>query len=476
MRERSCDVTSTAVPIVMCALSALLAIFSIPLNGAVLLAILRNKKFHTNFYLIIANTTVADLLIGTVLCPLSVAIHVREIRHEKVNYTVDTVFHFGLFTLAMVSVLSITVLSVDRMISLKFSSKYRVMKKQNFVIALIGVWLVAASLSPIYFFLDYSLFLTVISISAVLVTAGMMLITYMFYRAQLRRAFIRSHYNNANEQNVPSDVEDEMFDHQHHQHQSSRDHTDPCTIMEDEEEDQGVMMIQKVSDTSPSSRSTNNKDECGGGGCGVGGGRNDTLTRLQSIPMSVKRKFTNSKSLSSGSTCSKKQSVVSMASSSNHKLDEDYQVYLMEKRATNTFFYMMLVFFLCYVPIVAISLSIHISKGRHECFTVTFLEECIAMLCIVSSVCKTIVFLVRLTALRKACVNLLISEEEMERRWRKESVPMVAKKEEKKKLLSASWKDRLVFKRNTSNTRGGGGEKQSSKGLEEEQEPLEMPV
>ena len=408
MRERSCDVTSTEVPIVMCALSALLAIFSIPLNGAVLLAILRNKKFHTNFYLIIANTTIADLLIGTVLCPLSVAIHVREIRHEKVNYTVDTVFHFGLFTLAMVSVLSITVLSVDRMISLKFSSKYRVMKKQNFVIALIIVWVVAAALSPIYFFLDYSLFLTVISVSAVLVTAGMMLITYMFYRAQLRRAFIRSHLN-AKEQIVPSDVEEESFDNK----QSWVDHKDPCTIMEDDEE-QGVMMIQKASGGGVSPSRTTNKDEC----------RNDTLARLQSIPMSVKRKFTNSKSLSSGSTCSKKQSVVSMASSSNHKLDEDYQVYLMEKRATNTFFFMMLVFFICYVPIVAISLSIHISKGRHECFIVTFLEECIAMLCIVSSVCKTIVFLVRLTALRKACINLLISEEEMERRWRKESVPV----------------------------------------------------
>ena len=90
----------------------------------------------------------------------------------------------------MVSVLSITVLSVDRMISLKFSLKYRVMKKQNFVIALIVVWVVAAALSPIYFFLDYSLFLTVISVSAVLVTAGMMLMTYMFYRAQLRLSLI----------------------------------------------------------------------------------------------------------------------------------------------------------------------------------------------------------------------------------------------------------------------------------------------
>ena len=126
------------------------------------------------------------------------------------------------------------------MISLKFSSKYRVMKKQNFVIALIVVWVVAAALSPIYFFLDYSLFLTVISVSAVLVTAGMMLMTYMFYRAQLRRAFIRSHLN-AKEHIVPSDVEEESFDNK----QSWVDHKDPCTIMEDAEE-QGVMMIQKA--------------------------------------------------------------------------------------------------------------------------------------------------------------------------------------------------------------------------------------
>ena len=437
MRERSCEVTSTAVPIAMCALSALLALFSIPLNGAVLLAIGRNKKFHTNFYMIIANTTVADFLIGTILCPLSVVIQVREIQHQEINYTMDTIFHFGLFTLAMVSVLSITVLSVDRMISLKFSSKYRVTKKQNFLVGLVGGWLVAAGLSPIYFFLDYSLFLTVISVSAVLVTAVMMLVTYMFYRVQLRRAFIRSR-SNAKEYKTSSDVEDTL-------HQTLEDrHEDPCTILEDD----GPGMIQQIASFTPSS-ATNKKES-----------KKNTLTRVQSIPMSVKRKFTNSKSLSNSSTCSKRQSVVSL-SGSIHKLDEDYQVYLMEKRATNTFFYMMLVFFLCYVPIVAISLSIHVSKGRHQCFTINLLEECIAMLCIVSSVCKTIVFLVRLTALRKACLNLLISEEEMERRWRKESVPMVPKKKE-----TIPWKERLIFKK-----REGKQSKES-----EEQTPLEEPA
>eukprot|EP00111_Clytia_hemisphaerica_P017263 TCONS_00051100-protein len=370
-----CEVTDQVFPIILCTLSILLTIISVPLNGVVLVAIIKNKKFHSNFYFIIFNTTAADFLIGAILCPLSINIHVREIREEPVNGTVDTLFHFGLFTLAMVSVLTITVLSIDRMISLKFSSQYRVMKKINFIASLLAVWVVTGGLSPIYFILDYSLFLTIISLSAVLVTAVMMFITYMFYRAQLRRAFIRSH-------STPKDPEVEIND-------------------ADEIEDQGPGTIRYVSSDSGGSSSR------------------------PSIPMSIKRKFTRSK----------KDSITSITSA--QKLDEDYQVYLMEKRATDTFFYMMLIFFLCYIPVVIISLTIHLSKGRYGCYTINLLQECIAILCIISSVCKTIVFVARLTALRKACINLFISDEEMERRWRKESVPMVPKK---KRTL----KDRLL--------------------------------
>ena len=469
MRERSCQMTSDVVPIVMCILSAILALFSIPLNGAVLLAILRNKKFHTNFYLIIFNTTVADFTIGTILCPLSVAIHVREIRHREVTYAVDTIFHFGLFTLAMVSVLSITVLSVDRMISLKFPSKYRLMQRKNFALSLVSVWFIAAALSPIYFFLDYSLFLTLISVSAVLVTAAMMLVTYWFYRTRLRHAFIRSH-SNPKEYIIPNIDDDDTADigvvgrgegattnndesnygkvikspssadqrvqrhsqqlpHHHHQQQQHQQQNmidlehaisagttgNSPTVLRREQTKSNAPAedIEKAADNTTSGNIT-------------------TFSTLQLIPMSVKRRLINTKSNS------KKQSIVSL--SSTYKMDEEYQIYLMEKRVTNTFFYMMLVFFLCYIPVVAISLCIHLAKGKQGCFTSTLLEECIAILCIVSSVCKTVVFLCRLTALRKACVNLLISDEQMEKRWRKESVPMVPKKEKaslKENLLSS---------------------------------------
>jgi len=363
-----CDEPNEWLPIVTCTLSVLLTVMSVPLNGVVLVAIVRNKKFHSNFYYIIFNSTAADFLIGAILCPLSIVIHVQEIRHRPMDLNVNTVFHFGLFVLAMVSVLSITVLSVDRMISLKFSTHYRVMRKRNFLATLLAVWIVAAILSPIYFFIEYSLFLMIISVSAVLVTAVMMFITYMLYRAQLRLAFIRSHSS------TPKDPNEQKTD-----------------------ETPGA--IHRVSDTQ--------------------------ITKHTSIPTSIKRKFTRSK----------KESVASISSA--QKLDEDYQVYLMEKRATNTFFSILLVFFLCYVPVVAISITLYTHRNSYNCYTSNLLEECIAILCIVSSVCKTIVFLSRLTTLRKACINLFISDEAMERRWQKESVAMVPKKK-------ASLKQRLL--------------------------------
>ena len=359
-----CDEPNDWLPIVICTLSVLLTVMSIPLNGVVLVSIVQNKKFHSIFYYIIFNSTAADFLIGAILCPLSIAIHVQEIRDRPMNEHVNTAFHFGLFVLAMVSVLSITVLSVDRMISLKFSTQYRVMRKRNFLATLLAVWVVAASLSPIYFFIEYSLFLTVISVSAVLVTAAMMFVTYMFYRAQLRRTFIRSHSS------APKDPSDQKTE-------------------------EGPGAIHHVSEIE--------------------------IRKHTSIPTSIKRKLRRSK----------KDSVASISSA--QKMDEDYQVYLMEKRATNTFFCILIVFFLCYVPVVVISITIYTHRNSYRCYTSNLLEESIAILCIVSSVCKTIVFLCRLTTLRKACLNLFISDEAIERKWQKESIAMVPKKKKKKK-------------------------------------------
>lgn len=336
----------------MCCLSVLVTVISVPINGVVLLTIIKNKKFHTIFYFIMLNTILSDILIAAILCPLSIWIHTKEIQEKPVDELTQIIFHCGLFTLCMVSVLSITVLSIDRMISLKFPSRYRVMQKKRFVIGLVTVWLLAIGLTPIYFLLEFKVYLPIISVLMVLITAVVMVITYMFYRTQLKKTYIRT--------------------------QSYRE----------EENSDGSSLSNGGS--------------------------------IMSLSMSLKRKFTRKK----------KDSTTSIASIQQTNLDQEYQTYQMEKRATNTFFYMMVAFLFCYIPMIGISVAIamHAGQPNRECFLLEILHECTILLGMLSSVCKITVFLARLTALRKACANLFVTDEEMERRWRKESVPVTTKK------------------------------------------------
>ena len=117
--------------------------------------------------------------------------------------------------------------------------------------------------------------------------------------------------------------------------------------------------------------------------------------------------------------------------------------YEMEKRASNTFFYIMLGFLVCYAPISVISLYMEISSPclPSNCFTFLILGEIVLILIALSSLLNACIILIRLTALRKACAILFVSQKEIEIRWRSESVPTEPKLAAlKEKILKRSSK------------------------------------
>lgn len=351
--EFNCSEQYNWLVIVTCVLSVLVTIVSVPINLVVFLAIIKNKKFYTIFYYIILSTTTSDLLIAAILCPLSISIHASEIQKQPMSDTIQRIFQCALSTLCMVSVLCITILSIDRMISLKFPARYRAMKNRNFVISLVVVWLLAIGLSPIYFLMEFKLYLLMTSVVIVIIASVMLLVTYRFYRAQLNRTYSRTHSNR------------------------------------EEENCDGSISSKRGS--------------------------------MASLPMSLKRKFTRTK----------KDSTTSFTSLNQTKLDEDYQIYQIEKRATNTFFCVMLSFLLCYIPIVGVSVAIATQIGQQNCLLLSLLHECTILFSLLSSVCKTTVFLTRLTSLRKSCTSLFITRKNIERKWQQESVPVIMHKKKK---------------------------------------------
>lgn len=356
LTEINCRQHEEWLAIFTCVLSLIAIVTSVPMNGTVLVTVAKNKKFHTNFHSIIFSITLADFLIGVIICPLSVDLHINEAKNNPTSDLKTQVFRFGLIALGTASILSVTVLSIDRIISLKFTQRYREMKKRYFLISLIAVWVFTLLLSPAYLFLSFTLYLVIFSISIVLITAIIMIITYMFYKVNLRRSFNRTYSTDENIQNNES-----------------------CYSKQD-------------SITSANTNANNSKN------------------------ISLVRKISGLTMLKN-----KKMSRVSLTCVNQAKLEE-HQIYQIEKRATNTFFYMTLAFLMCYMPVVGLSIYLHLCK-QCSCLATQVITEIIIIFIMASAVFKTFIFLVRLTALRKACVNLFISEKELERRWKSESAP-----------------------------------------------------
>ena len=71
--------------IMSCVLSSIVTIIATPINVLLLLAIAVNKRFHTNFYFVILNIVVCDLLIALIASPLNADINRQYAANEEAS-------------------------------------------------------------------------------------------------------------------------------------------------------------------------------------------------------------------------------------------------------------------------------------------------------------------------------------------------------------------------------------------------------
>lgn len=164
-------------------------------NLAVLLAIFLDphKNLRSPFNYFVANLAFADLLVGSVIAPLSAIYHVSEALKNPLKKEIEKSLFFSYFIVCTASLLSLIILAVDRYIAIKYPLLYVVWLNpiRSFVISA-AAWIISVSLSLIYYFLvGVNIYRFVFANTAIVVTFVVLLFTHLkivrSFRAQVRQ-------------------------------------------------------------------------------------------------------------------------------------------------------------------------------------------------------------------------------------------------------------------------------------------------
>ena len=166
--------TSATVSVAMC-------LVTITGNILVVLAIFidPNKDLKSPFNYFVANLAIADLVVGFVVDPMSVAFHVSEGVAKK--YPTDLVYlHIPYFITCTASVFSLAALTMDRFWAITSPLSYRTKlnpKRAAFVAA--GIWAFSLSFPFVYLATGYLTYAFVFAHTVIVATFLVMLLTYV---------------------------------------------------------------------------------------------------------------------------------------------------------------------------------------------------------------------------------------------------------------------------------------------------------
>ena len=102
-------------------LSILLMMTNIPGHLLVITAVLRDpyKNLRSPFNILMANLSVADLIVGTIVCPLSIHYHLHEALGESISVIQIKCFHLSYYMSCTASVLSLASLAIERYVAMR---------------------------------------------------------------------------------------------------------------------------------------------------------------------------------------------------------------------------------------------------------------------------------------------------------------------------------------------------------------------
>eukprot|EP00112_Aurelia_sp_Birch-Aquarium-sp1_P023335 Seg6905.2 transcript_id=Seg6905.2/GoldUCD/mRNA.D3Y31 product="5-hydroxytryptamine receptor 2C" protein_id=Seg6905.2/GoldUCD/D3Y31 len=159
------------------AYSILLILLTVPLNIAVIVAIIKSKTYKSNFYIIMLNTAISDLLCGIVVQPFAAVLLMEEGMKVKEPPAAVKAFFVTVMMLGSSSVLSMALLNFDRYISIQWRNSYEKLRKSHVIVALIIVWIISGFCGYLKLIIGFSSFVLVFSLVTVLFTVAVMSIT-----------------------------------------------------------------------------------------------------------------------------------------------------------------------------------------------------------------------------------------------------------------------------------------------------------
>ena len=152
-----------------CVANGLCSIVAVSGNLVIILAILRNSSLHTPSYVLLCNLAISDLGVGLFVQPLFIALRITE---AKGLVDISCKLGFAYFStagcFAWLSFLTLTAVSVDRLLAVYLGPKYRaIVTVTKTKIVIFFLWIIAVVVGLIYVLDIASYFLAIISLICV---------------------------------------------------------------------------------------------------------------------------------------------------------------------------------------------------------------------------------------------------------------------------------------------------------------------
>ena len=142
------NTTLEPVLVVNCVLNAPLMVMSITGNALVLAAIIRTPSVCSISMAMLCSLAVSDLLVGLIVQPVFIA------NELTTGYSIERLYNVAAFVLCGVSLFTMTAISVDRYIALRYPMRYQTditLKARIIYTLIITIWLCNISFSVVYF-------------------------------------------------------------------------------------------------------------------------------------------------------------------------------------------------------------------------------------------------------------------------------------------------------------------------------------
>ena len=132
------------VPIFTSFSSAVFLLITVPGNLLAILTIIKDplKQLRTSFNFFVVSLAAADLMVGSIVEPISILVHTKEALQKPINLLLIKALHLTSVTSASASVCNLSALTIERFMALKYQFIHRVyFTTRNNAVAAAILWI-----------------------------------------------------------------------------------------------------------------------------------------------------------------------------------------------------------------------------------------------------------------------------------------------------------------------------------------------